>query len=537
MPQVSFRRFGTAALVALTACAFFAFAGTASAGTTGDLLYSITDDKVTIHGCDANAGDCPEAMVIPSTIEGLPVTKIAYGAFYTAWGVKSVSLPSSLTEIGGYAFGFNLGLTAISIPASVTKINESAFANAKNLANVNFAGNAPEVGTDAFIGIATGAKANLSNSSQTGFGYNGDSFAGLVVTGGIDPPPYEFYVGAEAVTITGCRGGAAACPETLSIPSTIAGKPVTTIAGGAFYASPTLTGVTLPDSVTEIGNFAFYHTPLNRITLGSGLTTIGIAAFAYTNLTSITIPASVTSIGGQAFSPTESLLDVVFQGIAPTVAVGAFAGTGSGATATLASPSLTGYGLNGDLFDALIVRGGVPRAPLVAGAPSEPTKSTSANFTMTGEEGATFKCSVDGAHYKACASPFTVNRLAAGNHTLRIIQTGVNGAESAPASASWTVVELDAPTVAGKVGLKFNFSTRVTTLNLAASADQADQPNPIKWIEYFSHPTRPAASARQNPKKIRQYGTTVVLPAREVAFWVRVKDTKGKWSGWYQTKK
>jgi hypothetical protein len=169
--------------------------------------------------------------------------------------------------------------------------------------------------------------------------------------------------------------------------------------------------------------------------------------------------------------------------------------------------------------------------------PTEPTKSTSANFTMTGEEGATFRCSVDGAHYKACASPFTVNRLAAGNHTLRVTQADESGADSAATTVNWTVSELDAPTVAGKVGLKVNFSTRVTTLNLAASADQADQPNPVKWIEYFSHPTRPAASARQNPKKIRQYGTTVVLPAKEVAFWVRVKDTKGKWSGWYSTKK
>jgi hypothetical protein len=61
--------------------------------------------------------------------------------------------------------------------------------------------------------------------------------------------------------------------------------------------------------------------------------------------------------------------------------------------------------------------------------------------------------------------------------------------------------------------------------------------NSIKWIEYFSREKRPAANAPQNPKKIRRYATTVVLPAKEVAFWVRDKDTKGKWSGWYSTKK
>jgi hypothetical protein len=36
---------------------------------------------------------------------------------------------------------------------------------------------------------------------------------------------------------------------------------------------------------------------------------------------------------------------------------------------------------------------------------------------------------------------------------------------------------------------------------------------------------------------MRQYATTVVLPAKEVAFWVRFKDARGNWSGWHWTKK
>jgi hypothetical protein len=72
---------------------------------------------------------------------------------------------------------------------------------------------------------------------------------------------------------------------------------------------------------------------------------------------------------------------------------------------------------------------------------------------------------------------------------------------------------------------------------LNAAADTRVPGNSIKWIEYYSHPKRPHANAVQNPGKIRKYATTVILPPKEVAFWVRVKDTKGKLSVWYQTKK
>ncbi len=500
-----------------------------------EVVYSIADDKVSITSCIGGAGGCPEVMVLPSTIEGLPVTKIGFGAFYTAWGIKSITLPSTLTEIGGYAFGFNWGLTSVSIPASVTKINESAFANDKNLANVNFAGNAPELGTNAFSGLRSGAKASLATTSLTGFGFNGDLFGGLAVSGGPDRPPYTYFVGSESVIITGCLGGVAACPATLVIPASIEGKPVTVVDSEAFYGSPTLTDVTLPDTVTSIGNGAFFFVPLKRITLGEGLKEIGYAAFAYTSLTSITFPASLTSIASQAFAPADQLSDVIFQGNAPTVGSGALVNVAQGATATLASPSLTGFGLNGDTLEGLVIRGGVFKAPTLAGVPTEPTKSTSATFTINGDDAATFKCSLDGGPYLACASPFRVRRLAPGDHTLSVTQAGAAGSESVPVVANWTVTELDAPRLLSKVGLRFNFKTRVTTLSLNAAADEGSA-NSIKWIEYSNHPKRPAANAVQAPSRIRAYAPTVSLTPGQVAFWVRFKDTNLQWSGWYRTR-
>ena len=129
------------------------------------------------------------------------------------------------------------------------------------------------------------------------------------------------------------------------IASTYNGYPVTSIASEAFSLCTNLTSVTIPESVTRIGNNlnsiggAFEGcTSLTNVIIGNSVINIGFSAFfGCTSLNRMTIPASVTSIYAQAFYGCSSLTNFTFLGNAPQLvfdieAGGAhFLGVGAGA--------------------------------------------------------------------------------------------------------------------------------------------------------------------------------------------------------------
>jgi hypothetical protein len=109
------------------------------------------------------------------------------------------------------------------------------------------------------------------------------------------------YVGnPTGWTISDCNKNASGV---LDIPSSIGGFKVTEIGTNAFSGT-SLTGVTIPNSVTTIGIYAFSGCKiLANVTIPNSVTTIANAAFlGCTSLTSVTIPDSVTRIGNVAFS-------------------------------------------------------------------------------------------------------------------------------------------------------------------------------------------------------------------------------------------
>ena len=154
----------------------------------------------------------------------------------------------------------------------------------------------------------------------------------------------------------------------VAIPSTLGGKPVTSIGEAAFYDCSGLTRVTIPNSVTTIGDYAFsccngladltipsgvmsigYSAfssceELLNVTIDYGLKNIGGEAFAWCGkLTSVTIPNSVTNIGETAFSCCSGLTRVTIPDSVTSIGACAFEEC-SGLTSVTIPDSVTSIG-------------------------------------------------------------------------------------------------------------------------------------------------------------------------------------------------
>ena len=95
------------------------------------------------------------------------------------------------------------------------------------------------------------------------------------------------------------------------IPATYRKKPVTSIEKRAFQYYKRKFSLIIPDSVTSIGEDAFYSSGLTSVDLGNGVTSIGTRGFCNCHsLESISIPASLTSIAWGGFSNSSSVRSI-----------------------------------------------------------------------------------------------------------------------------------------------------------------------------------------------------------------------------------
>ena len=81
------------------------------------------------------------------------------------------------------------------------------------------------------------------------------------------------------------------------------------------YNYKKLINIKIPDSVTRIGDYAFFRcSELTSVTIPDSVTSIGIDAFyGCEGLTSVTIPDSVTSIGRPSFHGCNNLKELIFK--------------------------------------------------------------------------------------------------------------------------------------------------------------------------------------------------------------------------------
>ena len=107
---------------------------------------------------------------------------------------------------------------------------------------------------------------------------------------------FDYTTNDGSITITGYTGS----NGVVMIPCAIADLPVTSIGDWAFYAT-TVTNVLIPDSVTNIGDGAFFDCEsLTNVTLGSSVTNIGDWTFAFCpSLMSVCGRGNAPSLGGR----------------------------------------------------------------------------------------------------------------------------------------------------------------------------------------------------------------------------------------------
>ena len=103
---------------------------------------------------------------------------------------------------------------------------------------------------------------------------------------------------------------------------------VTTIGSGAFTGCTSLAGITIPKFVTTIEDYVFEDcTGLTSVTIPDGVTEIGYNAFKdCKGLTSITIPDGVTEIGNNAFENCTGLTSITIPSQVVSIEYGAFFG-------------------------------------------------------------------------------------------------------------------------------------------------------------------------------------------------------------------
>lgn len=297
-----------------------------------------------------------DSYTVPDGVQGIQVQAFDYtrnltsvtfpsslheiGAYaFMASGVVDIDLPDSVTTLGEYAFYQCVALRKATLGQGITAISDFCFNSCNELSNVTLKGDVESVGEYAFFScfkleqfdlpaglksIGNGAFKSCESLRKVVIGKNVASL-GLV--------PWSFCKALRSIEVDvdngyfKSEGGVLFSKDRRTLIEYPAGRPgeyevpegTTSIAPNAFYYCTKLSEVSIPATVTKIGDSAFHAC--------SGLTSIAIPAaeigsqsFMFCeNLKTIYLRENVKSIGTLAFAMCDHLGNIYSQPAVPPI--------------------------------------------------------------------------------------------------------------------------------------------------------------------------------------------------------------------------